>query len=134
MSLAGKTILLVDDEAYVTQAVSYNLQKAGATVLIRRNGAEMCEAVQNQPPDLIITDYEMPLLNGFEASKKLKTNPATAQIPILLLTARGHRLPASELAQTNIQCLFNKPFSAKQLVAKVESLLTSDTSTQRKSA
>ena len=125
VSLTGRTILLVDDEAYLTEIVSRGLQKAGATVLIERNGEDMCRIAESNRPDLIITDYQMPVLDGFAASKRLKQNPTTADIPVILLTARGHRLAASEMTQTNICCTLAKPMSFKQLLAQVERLLGS---------
>jgi CheY-like chemotaxis protein len=124
VNLAGRTILLVDDEAYVTQAIGFNLQKAGAAILIRRNGAEMCEAAAAHQPDLIITDYQMPVLDGFAASLQLNENPRTKGIPVILLTARAHRLEAAEIARANIHSLFDKPFSVKELMARIESILT----------
>jgi DNA-binding response OmpR family regulator len=118
--------LLVDDEAYLTEIVSRGLQKAGASVLIERNGEDMCRSAESNRPDLIITDYQMPVLDGFAASKRLKQNPATAGIPVILLTARSHRLAASEMAQTNICCTLPKPMSFKHLLAQVERLLGAD--------
>ena len=117
--------MLVDDEAYLTQIVSYNLQKEGASVLVRRNGAEMCEAAEKHQPDLIIADYQMPVMDGFSACVSLKANPATNHIPVIMLTARGHRLTPAELERTNICCVFAKPFSAKQLLARVEEVFKS---------
>jgi CheY-like chemotaxis protein len=74
-------------------------------------------------PNLIITDYQMPIMNGLTACIQLKQNPITADIPILMLTARGHRLSPEELSQTNIRLMMPKPFSVREVIAQVENLL-----------
>jgi len=73
--------------------------------------------------DLIVSDFQMPLLSGFDLCVRLREEPKTAQIPVIMLTARGHRLAASQLAQTNIKHLLPKPFSTKDLLTKVEEIL-----------
>ena len=65
----------------------------------------------------------MPIMNGFELACELKKQPATAEIPVILLTARGHLVDAGEMSLTNIRQLLAKPFSAKELVAKIEELI-----------
>jgi two-component system, OmpR family, alkaline phosphatase synthesis response regulator PhoP len=124
-----KRIILVDDEAYVTKTLAAKLRLAGHEVSVASNGEEGLALVTQNPPDLLITDYQMPFMSGFEMSMKLKQQPATAAVPVLMLTARGHHLTPSELAKTNIRMLLGKPFSARELTAKVEEILA-DTGAQ----
>jgi len=123
--MTGRTILLADDEAYLTQVLAFNIQKTGANVLVARNGQESCALAEKHHPDLIVSDYQMPIMNGLAACIALKANPSTATIPVIMLTARGHKLLAEELAKTNIRSLMAKPFSAKDLIAKIEEILAS---------
>jgi CheY-like chemotaxis protein len=71
-------------------------------------------------PDLICSDFQMPLMSGLELAERLKATAETAHIPILMLTARGHRITPTQLAQTNIRTMLAKPFSARELVAKLQ--------------
>jgi DNA-binding response OmpR family regulator len=119
----ARTIIVADDEPHLSQIVAYNIKKSGATVHIARNGAECIELAVQHSPDLIVTDYQMPTLDGLQACMKLKEDPKTATIPVLMLTARGHRISEAELARTNIVAVLPKPFSGRQLLAKVEEVL-----------
>jgi CheY-like chemotaxis protein len=121
--MSQRTIIIADDEAFLTQILSYNVQKSGAEVFVARNGVELCSLAQKKRPDLIITDYQMPMMDGLTACKQLKQSPATAEIPVLMLTARGHRLSAEDLAQTNIRLLLPKPFSVREVIGRIEEIL-----------
>lgn len=129
----GRTILIADDEPHLVHIVAFNLRKTGATVHTANNGAECAEMAATLRPDLIVSDYQMPVLDGLSASMKLKENPLTADIPVLMLTARGHRLTPDELAKTNIVAVLPKPFSARDLTAKVQEVLAGPAA-QRKAA
>ena len=117
-------IMIVDDEAYVTTAVGQQLQRRGYEIIVAADGQEAMALAHQRPPHLIISDYQMPLLSGVEMAKQLLSDPATSAIPLIMLTARGHRLPPSEMLQTNIRCLLAKPFSIKELLVKVEEILS----------
>ena len=121
--MAGKKVLVVDDEAHLTYILSFKLQQMGLEVITASDGEEAYSLACAHPPDLIITDFQMPGLSGLELCLKLKQTPATADIPILMLTARGHRITPSELVRTNIQHLMPKPFSARELMARTAEML-----------
>src|ERR1700691_1567961 len=121
--MSQQTIIIADDEAFLAQMLSFNIQKSGHKVFVARDGAELCAMAEKKRPNLIITDYQMPVMNGLAACIRLKQNPATADIPVLMLTARGHRLSPEELSQTNIRLLMPKPFSVREVIAQVEALL-----------
>ncbi|MBV8781753.1 MAG: response regulator, partial [Phycisphaerae bacterium] len=68
----------------------------------------------------ICTGFEMPLMGGLELARRLRGTPATEQIPIMMLTARGHRIEMSDLLNTNVRGVVGKPFSAREVLAKLE--------------
>ena len=116
-------ILIADDELYITSTLAQKLRKAGYEVRTASDGEEALALATEQVPDLIVTDYQMPILSGFDLAVELRQNPATAGVPLLMLTARGHRLESSELARTNIRCLLAKPFSLREVLSKIDELL-----------
>lgn len=115
-----KHILIVDDEPHVTCLLKKRLEKAGYTVVTAFNGEDALVAIQGQAPDLVLSDYQMPGCNGLDLAKRLGTNPTTNQTPVLMLTARGHKIEDSELEQTNIQHVVPKPFSGREIHVLVE--------------
>jgi CheY-like chemotaxis protein len=120
--LNGCTILVADDERYVTTIISLKLRQAGAMVITAIDGAQAFEMACLHEPDLICSDFQMPLMNGLQLAERLKTTDRTAHIPMLILTARGHRISLSQLARTNIRAVLAKPFSARELLAKLMEL------------
>ncbi|HEY7090663.1 MAG TPA: response regulator [Tepidisphaeraceae bacterium] len=119
-----RRIIVIDDESYLTTVVATKLRQAGYSVSTAANGEEgFALAAAGDPPDLIITDFEMPVLSGFDMSVRLKNHRTTANVPLLMLTARAHSFTPAQLAQTNIRAVCPKPFSARELVEKVQGLL-----------
>jgi DNA-binding response OmpR family regulator len=123
--LAGRTLLVVDDEPHLTRVVAFNLRRAGATVLTARDGEPALAVARVCRPDLVVTDFQMPGMDGCELARQLRHDPATERVPVLMLTARGHRVSPAELAGTNVRQLMGKPFSAAELLAQVRDLLAS---------
>ncbi len=121
--MGSAKILIVDDEAYLTSIVAMKLDAAGFTTLSAADGEEGFKLAVAEKPDLIISDFQMPILSGLEMSIQLRHHPATASIPVLLLTARGHRIDETQLAQTSIRHIVNKPFSSRDLLEKVRETL-----------
>ncbi|HEX8324431.1 MAG TPA: response regulator [Tepidisphaeraceae bacterium] len=121
--MAARTLIIADDEPHLVHIVAYSLKKAGIHVEVASNGLECFELACKLGPDLIVSDYQMPVLDGLQSCIRLKNDPRTSHIPVIMLTARGHRLSAEELARTNIQGVLPKPFSARQLLAKMEEVL-----------
>ena len=121
--MQGKRILVVDDEAHITGVLSLKLVNAGFDVTTASDGEEALELVETSPPDMIITDLQMPYLSGIELATRLKANERTAGIPVLMLTARGYALSSEDLAATNIKEVLSKPFSPRHILARVQELL-----------
>lgn len=116
------SILIADDEAFLLHILAEKIGRAGHAVTTASDGQQALEFAGKTLPDLIITDFQMPVMSGLEMSAKLREDPRTAKIPVLLVTARGHRVEAAEMARTNIVAIIAKPFSAKELLAKIEQI------------
>ncbi|HET6251522.1 MAG TPA: response regulator [Tepidisphaeraceae bacterium] len=116
-----KTILVADDESHILNVVSLKLRNAGFNVLTASDGQEALDLALQDRPDLMITDYHMPLLSGLEVCQRLRQ--ANSPIPAIMLTARGYNLEPSDMAQSGILRMVSKPFSPRQLLATVQDVL-----------
>lgn len=116
-------ILVVDDEAHIVQVLSLKLRNAGHEVITAVDGEEGFELACKQKPDLIITDFQMPYMTGLELCKALAGDPATARIPVLMLTARGYALEPEDLALGNIRNVLSKPFSPRAIAEQIQRIL-----------
>ena len=122
-------ILVVDDEAHIVQVVSMKLRNAGYEVLTAADGEEAFEIVSREVPDLVISDFQMPYMTGVELCRAMAGHPTTANVPVLMLTARGYALDDEDLAIGNIRDVLSKPFSPRAILQQVKSLLENDDST-----
>jgi len=123
MSGSTRKVLVVDDEAHIVQVVSLKLRNAGYTVLTAEDGEEAYEVVCAEHPDLVITDFQMPYMTGLELCTAMFENPECADIPVFLLTARGHAIDEESLSRTNIQEVLSKPFSPRAILESVDNIL-----------
>lgn len=116
-------ILIVDDETHILHVVSIKLKNAGYRIVTAGDGEEGLAAALEHQPDLVITDYQMPFMTGLELCIAMKQHETTAHIPAMMLTARGFSLDSQYTEQTNIVALLSKPFSPREILAKVQSLV-----------
>jgi CheY-like chemotaxis protein len=121
--MTDKKILVADDESHILNVVSLKLRNAGFSVVTACDGQEALELTQQEHPDLLIVDYQMPNLSGVELCRRLKQDPATGRIPAILLTARGYDLDGETAESAGIVKILSKPFSPRQLLATVADLL-----------
>ena len=120
----SKQILLVDDEPHILRAAEIKLTRSGFTVRCAADGQQGGEMILQQKPDLLITDLQMPRMDGLELARHVRENPATADLPILMLTARGLEASLGEhAARLNVLTVLPKPFSPRELVLCVENAL-----------
>lgn len=117
------TVLIADDEPHIRHLVGAKLRSAGYEVIVASNGQDGLSLAREHRPALIVTDYQMPVLSGYEMSLQLADDQNTANIPIILLTARGHKLTEAELSATGIRLLMDKPFSPNDLMSRVQGML-----------
>jgi len=118
-----RTILVIDDEPELVKLLDYNLSKAGYLVLSAKDGEAGLAAARKLAPDAVILDIMMPGLDGWEVCKRLRQDPATAALPVLMLTAKGEegdRVLGLELGADDY---LTKPFGIRELVARVKALL-----------
>lgn len=119
-------ILVVDDESHIRQVLTLKLRNAEFEVEAAEDGEDALARIAGWKPDLVITDLQMPYLDGAALIERLAVDPATADIPVLLLTARGYGLDTSRLAETGLRDMVAKPFSPRQVLDKVREILSGD--------
>jgi two-component system, OmpR family, alkaline phosphatase synthesis response regulator PhoP len=118
------TILIVDDEAPIRHVVGQRLRSAGYTVIEASDGIEALDIAVTDLPSLIVTDLQMSYMSGIELCKRLKEHDASANIPAILLTARGYVLSADQIAETNIRHVMAKPFSVREVLERIQAILS----------
>lgn len=118
----NKTILVVDDEVHIIKVLTLKLTNAQFEVLAASDGREALAKIEESVPDLVITDYSMPEMTGLELVKRLRTDPRTEQVPVIMLTGRGQTVEEGE-EMPRINVLMSKPFSPREILHQVETLL-----------
>ncbi len=118
-----KNILVVDDEKDIVEAIEYNLTKEGFKVSKAYDGAAGLSQAQNKMPDLIILDLMLPMMTGTEVCKSLKKDNKTANIPIIMLTAKTEETDKVIGLELGADDYMVKPFSMRELVARIRAVL-----------
>ncbi len=116
-------ILVVDDEPDALELVSFNLKSAGYEVVTADNGNEALKKARQHVPDLILLDVMLPEVDGLEVCKLLRRDPATAPIPIIMLTAKAGEIDRVLGLELGAEDYVTKPFSPRELVLRVKNLL-----------
>lgn len=124
--MTANKLLLVDDEIHILRATEFKLERAGYDVSCAGDGVEAWECMQADCPDMVITDLNMPRMDGLRLVKQMREDPRFAGIPVVMLTAKGYEV-ANEVIRDEyrIARVMTKPFSPRALVALVQSLLAS---------
>jgi twitching motility two-component system response regulator PilH len=117
------TVLIVDDSQTLRQMLSEILQSSGLVVVEAINGVEAKEKIQNKAPDLVITDLIMPLMNGYELCRWIKTEPTTQGIPVLMCSTKSEEFDRYWGMKQGADAYITKPFHPKDLVTAVRQLL-----------
>jgi two-component system alkaline phosphatase synthesis response regulator PhoP len=117
--MPGLKILVADDEAHILHIVTMKLRNAGFEVITAVDGEEAMELVVAEKPNLLITDNQMPFLTGLDLCKKLRQSGLAPNLPIIMLTARGHDLDQADIAAAGISDVLAKPFSPREVLEKV---------------
>ena len=119
-----KRILLCDDEIHILRAAEFKFKRAGYEVVLASDGEEGWEQIQQQLPNIVVTDCQMPRLSGLRLAERIKNDPATCHLPVIMLSGKGFELSQSEISdRCGIRALIGKPFSPRELFLQVESLL-----------
>lgn len=119
-----KKILLCDDELHILKAAEFKFSRAGYQVTCASDGEQAWGCIEREVPDVLVTDCQMPRLNGLELARRIKEHPATKNLPVIMLSAKGFELSHEQLREEyGIIRLLCKPFSPRELFGLVESLL-----------
>ena len=121
--MSGKKVLVVDDEIHIVHVVAIKLRNNGYEVISAENGAEGFERAREEKPDIIVTDFQMPVMTGLELVEKLGQCEATRDIPVIMLTARGFAIEDEQKKDLQISEFISKPFSPKELLRSIEDIL-----------
>jgi two-component system, OmpR family, phosphate regulon response regulator PhoB len=116
-------ILIVEDEEPLTMLLRYNLEAAGYTVDSAARGDEAELKLRESTPDLVVLDWMLPAVSGIEICRRLRAQPATAKLPIIMLTARGEESERVRGLTTGADDYVVKPFSVSELMARINALL-----------
>ena len=120
----AKQVLLCDDEIHIIRAAQIKISRAGYEVVCARDGEEAWALIQQHVPDLLITDCQMPRMNGLELCEKVRQHEASRDLPIFMLTAKGFELAHTEIDEKwGVAQIIAKPFSPRELVQSVERVL-----------
>lgn len=116
-------ILLVEDDQGLVELIRYNLAAEGFTLTTTADGEQALVLAEYEQPDVIILDWMIDTLSGIEVCRRLRRLPATAAVPILMLTARAEETDRIRGLETGADDYMVKPFSPRELVARVRALL-----------
>jgi len=116
-------LFIAEDETAIVSLLKYNLEKEGHKISSSENGEEALKLIKDKNPDLILMDWMLPDLSGVEICKQLKKNKKYSDIPIIILTAKGEEEDKLKAFDTGADDYVTKPFSQKELNARIKSLL-----------
>jgi diguanylate cyclase (GGDEF)-like protein len=116
----GKSILVVDDDRNLRKIIQTNLELAGYDVTSVSNGADALSALEALRPDLIVLDVMMPAMDGYEVARRIRQNPRTTQVPIIMLTAKGEVEDKLTGFDAGADDYMTKPFGPQELLARVK--------------
>lgn len=117
------TILVVEDEPDIADLVKYHLEKAGLPARTVADGKHALELIVREPPDLVVLDLMLPSMDGLELCRRLRGNPATRGIPVIMLTAKTEEVDRIVGFEVGTDDYVSKPFSPRELVARVKAVL-----------
>jgi len=116
-------ILIVDDEPSIVISLQFLMTREGYEVALAGDGEAALQAIQANPPDLVILDVMMPKLNGFDVCQRIRSDPRWQAVRVLMLTAKGREVEMARGLALGADAYVTKPFSTKDLVAEVRRLL-----------
>lgn len=121
--MAERKVLVVDDEVHIVYVVAIKLRNNGYEVITADNGAEAFELACKEKPDIIVTDFQMPVMSGMELCEKLRQCEETKDTPVIMLTARNFAIEDEQKQALQLSACLSKPFSPKELLRSIEDIL-----------
>ncbi len=119
-------ILLVEDNEMNRDMLSRRLERRGYQVALAVDGESGVEMAQSEPPDLVLMDMSLPVLDGWEATRRLKSDPATQHVPVIALTAHAMSSDRDKALEAGCDDYDTKPVELPRLLLKIEALLSGD--------
>jgi two-component system alkaline phosphatase synthesis response regulator PhoP len=123
MKMSDRKALVVDDEIHIVQVVAIKLRNNGFDVTTAENGAIALEIAKLDKPDIIVTDFQMPVMTGLELIENLRQDENTKDIPVIMLTARGFAIEEDKREELKISACLSKPFSPREVLQTIEDVL-----------
>ena len=116
-------VLVVEDEDSILLSLQFLLDKEGYAVDTARDGATALRLIEEQPPDLVLLDVMLPVIDGFEVCRSIRAMPGLSGTRIMMVTARGREAEVSRGLALGADAYLSKPFSTRELMDKVRALL-----------
>jgi len=121
--MEDKKVLVVDDEIHIVHVVGIKLKSHGFNVVTASNGAEAFELAKQELPDIVISDLQMPVMDGLGLVRSLRGEESTKHIPVIMLTGRSFSIDAELREELGIDDCLGKPFSPKELLMRIQDVL-----------
>jgi len=116
------TVLLAEDEPNIVESLSFLLERAGFEISVATDGQQALESALEQQPDVLVLDLMLPKLDGYEVLRQLRSNPKGANLPVLMLTAKGQRIDRETALECGADLFMTKPFANAEITAAVTKL------------
>ncbi len=129
--MSRERLAIVEDEADIAEVLRYNLEREGFDVEVFGRGDAAFEALRKAPPALVVVDLMLPGLDGLELTRLLKREPATAQVPLVMLTAKGEEVDRIVGLELGADDYIAKPFSPREVVLRIKAVLRRLQATQQ---
>jgi two-component system phosphate regulon response regulator PhoB len=121
--MTKESVLIVEDDEDILQLLDYNFRSAGFEVATAGDGLDALAKIRRQRPDLVLLDIMLPGADGFEVCKNIKRDPKTAQVPVIMLTARGEEVDRIVGLELGADDYVVKPFSPRELILRARAVL-----------
>ena len=121
--MTGYTIILVEDEPDIRDMLAFTLSRAGYNIIEAESAEEAKAKIENKLPSLMLLDWMLPGMSGVDFARKIRQDDGTANLPIIMLTARGEESDKLKSFSSGVDDYITKPFSPSELIARVEALL-----------
>lgn len=118
-----KKVLIVDDCSTTRKLLSYIIRERGYKILNASNGIEALETMATTPVDLVVTDLNMPQMDGFELSRSLRGNEQTCELPIIMITTEGSEMDVKLGKEAGVTTYLTKPISPQRLIYEIEKVI-----------
>lgn len=118
-------ILIVDDEPNILMSLEFLMKKEGYRVFIARDGEEAFDIIRSEVPDVVLLDIMMPKVNGYEVCTFIKTSPVYQHIKVVFMSSKSREIDLQKGYELGADLYIPKPFSTRDMVAKVNALATS---------